>query len=239
MVSHLTVHELARTFTSGHATEGKALFAFVRDLYAQIDHPPVVLWSRERKYLDGGVPVVSRLDSRNRRFTRSHINRLADGRLGSELTGLIHQRAADKLKFGRSTEFFLEQVKQLRRDEPSAIPKISDFPSAVKMFAPSALKFIQAMSDSPMSDDVAQRVLARIDELPAHRSHHRFWLYMMFICIKTKQVPGRDKLDDYRHVIEASYCDIFVSRDRQQLYAAPLIGTHLTAIAIDDVLDRA
>lgn len=50
-------------------------------------------------------------------------------------------------------------------------------------------------------------------------------------------MPGRDKLDDYRHVIEASYCDVFVTNDGQLGRTVPRINSDLSVVLWNELLE--
>lgn len=41
--------------------------------------------------------------------------------------------------------------------------------------------------------------------------------YTLFVAVVHKNTPATDKIDDHRHVIDASYCDVFVTEDKQWL----------------------
>jgi hypothetical protein len=57
----------------------------------------------------------------------------------------------------------------------------------------------------------------------------------MFVWITQSVVPGPDKLDDPRHVLEASYCDAIVIEDQQFRRNANLINPDLKVIRLADL----
>ena len=56
-------------------------------------------------------------------------------------------------------------------------------------------------------------------------------MYLFFVQMTRKVVPATDKVDDHRHVIEASYCDAFITNDNQLLSNLGKINSHLEAIS--------
>ena len=71
---------------------------------------------------------------------------------------------------------------------------------------------------------------------PAIRSGVRANLYLMWICISRRVAPAVDKLDDYRHIIEASYCDALVSGDDQLIRTTPRINPALESLRTPELL---
>ena len=53
---------------------------------------------------------------------------------------------------------------------------------------------------------------------------------MIFIAVVHKDVPATDKVDDHRHIIEASYCDVFVTEEKQLLANVPRINSRIKPI---------
>lgn len=58
----------------------------------------------------------------------------------------------------------------------------------------------------------------------------------MFICLSGRIPPSVDKADDYRHAVEASYCDVFISGDRQLLRSIPRLHHTLLPLDIDELI---
>jgi len=53
---------------------------------------------------------------------------------------------------------------------------------------------------------------------------------MTSICIIHGDIPGKDKIDDYRHIIEASYCDVFITGDAQLQKTVPRINPEVEVV---------
>ena len=58
----------------------------------------------------------------------------------------------------------------------------------------------------------------------------------MFICLANGVAPSVDKVDDYRHVVEASYCDFFVTNDEQLFRSVSRLNEIITPIRLSDII---
>jgi hypothetical protein len=165
------------------------------------------------------------------------VMKLASGTISDDFRVVIEARDVDKRRsFPTSTQWYLRELDNLRRADPSAFPKIKVYQDVLDHFSPDLPKFVAAsLAQQPTTDRETRELAARLDSFPAIRSHVRLWFYMMFICIKERTVPGMDKLDDYRHVVEASYCDAFVTNDDQLGTAAPLLHPGLDVIRWEEL----
>ena len=79
-------------------------------------------------------------------------------------------------------------------------------------------------------------IAAAIDHYPAIRTSVYYWWNAEFICLAHGRAPSVDKVDDYRHVVEASYCDVFVSNDGQLLRSVSRLHPTLAPVAVGALL---
>ena len=86
-----------------------------------------------------------------------------------------------------------------------------------------------------LTEDAAQGITKNIDNYPAIRSALRANVYLFFIQLVQRVVPATDKVDDHRHVIEASYCNVFFTKDRQLLSNVTKINPDLKPMSWDDI----
>jgi hypothetical protein len=73
----------------------------------------------------------------------------------------------------------------------------------------------------------ATELRVRLTDFPALCSTVRANLYLWTIPLVHDVGAARDKTDDYRHIIEASYADVFVTGDRQLAQTVPRIHSGL------------
>ncbi len=69
----------------------------------------------------------------------------------------------------------------------------------------------------------AKELATSPSSFPANTAAVRANVYLNFIMISNGVKPGKDKLNDYKHCFEASYCDAFLTADRQQETAMKVI----------------
>ena len=70
----------------------------------------------------------------------------------------------------------------------------------------------------------------RLDEFPAIRSTVRANLYMWAVPLVSGSGVSTDKNDDYRHVVEASYANVFVTGDGQLARTVPRLNPRLRVL---------
>ena len=52
----------------------------------------------------------------------------------------------------------------------------------------------------------------------------------MYVQSVHKTVPAKDKVDDHRHIVEAAYCDAFITSDSQLIKNANKINPSIEII---------
>ncbi len=235
-LGHHTLHELARTVVYGHTDTAKIVFTLVSNLNPILHQPPDELFRQELLFLRDNRTVQPNLDLANEALTRSEIELLAQGHISDQLRFLIQDRDRDKKEsWPVSTNEYLAQIRELRRLNPPLAPRPGVFDDVVRFLADQHHRLIQAMTVEPLVEDEAQRIIDRLDSLPAHRAHLYLWLYLIFICLRDKRAPSGDKLDDFRHLVEASYCHAFVTNDDQLAAAQPHIQPRLRLIRFESL----
>ena len=228
-----TIYELARTFlgVNGHA-RGQTLFRFVQALDPAISPGSSALMVDEIRRLRTGTAVLPFLDHLNQAATRLEIARLAGGGFDERARGFIQQREQEVEKLHpHLMRQYISYVNELRSEDPAVVPRLSLFEDAVRLFQRKVPELISDLVQRQVTDPEAMRLSEQLDQFPAIRSGVRANLYLMWICIANNAVPAFDKLDDYRHVIEASYSDAFVTEDEQLRRTAPRIHTGLEPVA--------
>lgn len=81
----------------------------------------------------------------------------------------------------------------------------------------------------------ANELSQRLNTFPALRSTLRANLYVNFIHIVHGTRPAYDKIDDYRHVVDASYCSAIVLSDEQLGRTVNRINPDLCVLGWEDV----
>jgi len=81
----------------------------------------------------------------------------------------------------------------------------------------------------------SQEISRNLDRLPALKSTVMSNLYTIFIAVVHGEIPNTDKIDDHRHLIEASYCDVFVTEEKQLVKNVRRINPLLVAKKWSDI----
>lgn len=231
------IYELARTFLNpDRQARGQALFAFVRDLEPSVSPGSSNLMAQEVVKLRTGAAVLPFLDHLNQVATRGEITRLASGVFDSVARGFIERREHEiEENHPKMMQEYIASVQALRRDDVKAVPRFGTFDDAVLFFREKVPSIVRDLLRRQVSTAEAATISDRLDQCPAIRSGVMANLYLMWVCISHRVSPAFDKLDDYRHVIEASYCDAIVAGDDQLLRTVPRIQPGLGAIRAADL----
>jgi hypothetical protein len=226
------IYEMSRTLLEpGHERRARALFSLVRDLAPSYHWFAGELLDFELQKLRRGVAVLPFLDHDNCVRATHEVEQLASGVLSDEGRRFINAREADiAAHFPESNRLYLQQIDHVRAEAPDKMPQGRQFAHTCSYFAPSFPEFIEKLLHPMASPDECRELAVHLERFPALRSVLNAHLYMIFIMLANKRPPGKDKLDDYRHIVEACYTDTFVTADRQQATTAPKINPSLEVL---------
>lgn len=231
------IYELAVTFLRAERADiGKALFRFVRDLEPSITPPTMNLLLQEVLRLRTNAAVLPFPAYANQNATRLEIHRLAEGAFDASARAFIAAREEEvRREHPDMAKAYIEHVRRVRSSRGDSLPVLRRFPDVAEYFRDRWPEMIRAILHNRITSAEARELSARLNEFPAIRSVLNANLYLTFICIAHETVPGDDKLDDYRHLIDASYCDSIVLYDNRARSAAPHIAPHLQVLSVEDL----
>jgi hypothetical protein len=226
------VYELAKGFLTTEAEHSaRANFQLIHELDPSYGTTPGRLTRQELQTLRTGAAVLPFLDTLNQASIRTEVFRLASGAFSADARALITQREEEMgANRPRISEDFLTRIKQARADDANSLPRSQDFEDVVRYFEPQFPQILGQIFGSVISAFEIRELSHRLPSFPATRALVRANLYMAYIMLAHETTPGGDKVDDYRHVIEASYCDYLVTADRKLLGAAPRISPGIRTI---------
>jgi hypothetical protein len=235
-----TIYELARTFLLPNmAARGMALFQFIERLEPSITPPSLQLMEQELLYLQTGsvvLPFLGRLDMISARL---EIAKLARGNLDKQGRDFVAKKEGEiKTSYPESTKPFLQQIEEIKQSDPEIIKRLRDFDSVVAMFGDKMPEMIVDMTLNRIALAEAGALAQMIDRFPAIRTGVRATMHFMWVCISQQVKPSQDKIDDFRHVIEASYCSALVSNDYKLIANVPLVNASLEARRIGDMIRK-
>lgn len=226
------IYELARTFLlPGGAPRAQALFGFLEALEPSYGPGTGNLLKQEIIRLRTGAAVLPFLDHENHAATRTEVARLARGYFDHRARAFINNRESDiQVRHPEMTLDYIDEVAELRSRDPAAAPKFPTFESSREHLTPKMPELVRDILHGSVSRTEAGEMVGRIDSFPALRAAVNANIYLMFICISQGDVPSKEKLDDYRHFIEAAYTEAFVTNDLKQATAAPKISPGICVV---------
>jgi hypothetical protein len=234
------IYELAAAFLSpANVSVGKALLGFVRDLDPSYAPPTWSLLSSEVLKLRTNAAVLPFLDHLNQASTRAEVYRLAGGDLGGQAQAFITGREKEiEREHPAAMQEYIDHVRRVRARRGS-LPPLRSFEDVAEYFRDQWPNMIRELLRQQVSASEARELASRLGEFPAIRAALNANLYLMFICIAREVVPGGDKLDDYRHLIDATYSHTLVLYDVKAKRAVPHIAPHLRTLSWEDMDGRA
>ncbi|KAF0191073.1 MAG: hypothetical protein FD165_2148 [Gammaproteobacteria bacterium] len=209
-----TIYELAKTFLNESKGEvAKELFQIVVALEAEYCEESREILNQEFNHCFERNPINPFLDGCKKTDTLSEVRKLADGVFDDCARNFIEAREKNfridhpQISQNNIQDFAKNPpTNRLRTFEEVLAYYANDIPSMV----------IQIFGGKP-SHEQAQGVFKLLEHYPAIRAAVRANMFLIYVQVVQKVVPATDKVDDHRHVIEASYCDAFITSDTQLL----------------------
>jgi hypothetical protein len=228
------IYELARGFLSdGSRADAQRNFKILAELDPAFGPTVSMLLAKELDQLRHGAAVIPVLDSLDRTSTKYQVEEMAAGRLESIGAEFLARREA---RIDRDyAETVAQKVKQFRQARSAGAEMPTSFDDVLMMFDAQVPRMIRERLQNQVSPMEANELHARLDAFPALRTTVRADLYMSSIAMIHDTGAGRDKLDDYRHVIEASYASVFVTGDQQLANTAPRLNPGLRIVTWDEL----
>lgn len=228
------IYELARTFLNPQGIDrGKALFQFVYELDPSYAPPADNLLNQEVARLRSGAAVLPFLDYVNQVATRMEIARLAAGNFDARARQFLTSREQEiQCNYPQMIDAYIRHVQRVKQRNPQRLAGIRSFDHVQHYFNPQLPEIIRAILREGITPAEAREFKARLQEFPALRSTVNANLFLMFVCITQGAIPRVDKIDDHRHIIEASYCDATVIQDKQLRRNASRINPDLKVLSL-------
>ena len=235
-----TIYELARTFLDPHQRKkGSQLFSILRDIDGVIVPPTGMLLEQEIIGLRTGSAVLPILDSDNQTSTRFEIEKLARGIFDATAEEFIANRENERrTNEPLENEEYLNHVRQVNRDNPNEYRNIRTFEDILRYFEKDVPESIERILRGRVSRSESRELSQRLNSFPSLRSVVRANQYFCFIVIRNEIHPAYDRVDDFRHVIDASYCAAFLTNDGQLARTASYINQDISVITWNEVFKK-
>ncbi len=220
------IYELARTFIAeGKADIAKRLFVIIKELQPLVVEEPFVQLRKEILSLNNKKGFSPFLNGSRLRDTYAEINKLSLGIFDSNALEFITTR---QNKFESDHQLICEINKSLDETPSTKLTRVFD--GYLNYHKKSFSRVIELILNHSISVDEAVYVAGNIERLPVIRSCVRANYYLCFLLFSNPDNPKEDKVDDHRHVLEASYCDAFITEDKQLLKSTKSINPDMTAL---------
>jgi hypothetical protein len=232
-VGHHVFYELQRGMLfDKHIDRMKSVLRFVIDLNPMLTAMTNELLAQEVIRVSTGAAVIPFLFGDEYKITMEGNRQVSEGG-GQQAIDFVRDREA-QIAVGqqRIADQYIPHVKKVKAEYPSE--QIPTFEHALAYFRPRIPEIIiQLMrKDVQLNLGEAKRITERLDELPALRSTVRANIYWNWIHIIAEKKPAADKTDDPRHIIDASYCDAFMTSDEGLRKRLPLINPSLPLVGL-------
>jgi len=233
------IYELARSFLNDDSRERAiSLFCVLRDLDPGYQVPVDKILEQEIIKLRTGSAVLPFLPYFNQIETKQEVEKLAHGVFDEKAKSFISNREYEiKSFYPEMAKQYIASAKSILRERPKSKKQPRTFEQLLSELESEMPDLIYRMLKGKVSLLEARELYLRLKSFPAIHASAMANAYMTSICILHGDVPGKDKIDDYRHLIEASYCDVFITDDYQLKNTVPRINSDLQVIGLNDLIE--
>ena len=218
-------YELARSFLYDHSQQPVTkAFEFLSEIEC-VEYLPNVNESIEAEahLAQTGMPLITVVGPLNQAAVKQELTRLAKG----------YSDDARKFISAREQNAALEKVRVTKQNQSSAakasaqngqqMRQIKTFESLqekLKSERPGFLGNLLRKKGHPITQSAVNRVLNNPIKFPLLNTIVNTQEYLNFITVFHGTEPGKDTLDDFRHLVESSLADLFVTEDGDLLRQA-------------------
>lgn len=223
-----TIYELARTFLSGGKVEvARALFQIVADLEPEYCEESYEILCQELNHYFAQKPIRPFLDGDKLSDTNSEVVKLARGVFDERARSFIENR--ERRFRVDHPQIAQNNIRAFAENPPQN--RVRTFEEFTAYFTNGQPEVVVQIFKGKLSLEQAAAVIASIERYPAIRAAVLANMYLFFVQMVQKVTPATDKVDDHRHVIDASYYDAFITNDSQLLSNLGKINPRLEPIS--------
>lgn len=221
------IYELARTFLNGNNKNiAIKLFTIINELSPEFSNQPGALMSQEINSCLNNDKIHSLLNGEEKQQAIEEIRKLSAGNFDDKARAFIEERDSSfRINHAKISEHNIELFK---KSPPSE--RVRTFEDVFAYYENDFSSLIIKIFNDSLSKEIASAVIEQIDTCLTIRSNLRSQIYLMYVQLVQKAVPASDKVDDHRHIIEAAYCDAFITSDSQLINNANKINPNLEII---------
>jgi hypothetical protein len=237
LMAHFGIHgiyELSRGFLS---EDGKAdaqrNFRILSELDPVFGPTPDMLFAKELDQLRTGAAVIPVLDELNRASAKYQVNEMAAGRIEAEGVEFIKRREANIDQ--DHPQYVDHQLQAVRAAVAAGARRPKNFDQVLATFDDQVPGIIRQRLGTRVTRSEAAEIHVKLAAFPALQSAVRADLYLWAIPLMHDAGGSRDKTDDYRHVVEASYAKVFITGDGQLARTTQRIQPNLRVLTWEEL----
>jgi hypothetical protein len=223
-----TIYELARTFLNDKKIEvARTLFQIVADLESEYCEESYEILCQELNHCLRQTQIKPFLDGGKQSDTVTEVAKFARGIFDDRARSFIESR--EKRFRADHPQISQNNIRAFAKDPPKN--KVRTLEEFTAYYKNGQLEVVVQIFGGKLTLEQAEAVIASIERYPAMRAALMANMYLFFVQMTQKVPPATDKVDDHRHVIEASYCDAFITNDNQLLNNLGKINPRLKPVS--------
>ena len=231
------VCELAATFLlPAGRPRAMALFAALDELDPLYHPEPHELLLAEYQALCTGALVIPTPRGLDGFELRLEVARLARGDLRDPQRAFLAALDAKlRVELPKLYDGYLAYVDRVAPRGSPLARKLQTFEDIVALGPADGGQLVREIMHRQISREDGSRWWLRLDEFPTMRTIVRANAFQSTPPIVARVRPARDRMHDARHVIEAAYCDLFVTADAGQARAVPKLNPVLRVVRFGEL----
>ena len=240
--SSFTIYDIMRAYDNQNNYQRAQLMLSIIN---QINPLYVVLTKdlleQEIAHFRRGTPVSPFLDHLEQATFRFEVENLSRGCSDDESKRFIRNCVSDiKDGFPRISKDYLNTMREDAKAKNLVANRILTFYDLINFYREGneISRLVSLILGNSVSPSEIEELAFNLDSFPVLRSIVYSNCYLIFLHITKGTSYSVDMIDDYRHIIDASYCNIFLSSDEKQLKAVPHINKDLETLSWSDLLDE-
>ena len=240
--SSFTIYDIIRAYDNRNSYQRAQLMLsiikYINPLYVVLTKD---LLEQEIAHFRRGTPVSPFLDHLDQATFRFEVENLARGCSDDESKRFIKNCVSEmKAGFPRISKDYLNTMREDTKAKNLVANRILTFYDLINFYrkGKEISRLISLILENSVSPSEIEELAFNLDSFPVLRSIVYSNCYLIFLHITKGTSHSVDMIDDYRHIIDASYCNIFLTADEKQLKAVPHINKDLETLSWSDLLDE-
>ena len=240
--SSFTICDIMREYNNQNSYQRAQLMLsiinYINPLYVVLTKD---LLEQEIAHFRRGTPVSPFFGHLDQATFRFEVENLSRGYSDDESKRFIRNCESEiKAGFPRISKDYLNTMREDTKAKNLVANKILTFYDLINFYREGneISRLISLILENSVSPSEIEELAFNLDSFPVLRSVVYSNCYLIFTHITQGTSHIVDMIDDYRHIIDASYSNIFLSADEKQLKTVPHINKDLETLSWSDLLDE-